>query len=164
VEKKDPAAMEYIGYLYREGELGLKKDMSRAIELWTEAAKLGSAGACYKLGMAYVDGVGVGKDLEGAVRYYEKGAMLGHAGARHNLGWHEYKRGNSDRALRHYLISAKMGVEASLVNIKKLLKDGIATKSQYGDALKGYQDALEEMKSPEREYAKTVFDRLGSNR
>ena len=47
--------MEYIGYLYREGELGLKKDMSRAIELWTEAAKLGSAGACYKLGMAYVE-------------------------------------------------------------------------------------------------------------
>ena len=114
--------------------------------------------------MAYVDGVGVGKDLEGAVRYYEKGAMLGHAGARHNLGWHEYKRGNSDRALRHYLISAKMGVEASLVNIKKLLKDGIATKSQYGDALKGYQDALEEMKSPEREEAKThpLFrDRFG---
>ena len=157
VEKKDPAAIKYLGDQYSKGGLGLEKDMSRAIELWTEAAKLGSAGACHELGQEYVDGVGVGKDLEAGVRYYEKGAMLGHAGARHNLGFYECDRGSYDRAVRHLLISAKMGYEESLNAIKKLFKEGLATKSQYGEALKGYQDALEETKSPDREEAKPLF-------
>ena len=34
-----------------------------------------------------------------------------------------------------------------------MLADGMATKAQYAEALKGYQDAVEEMKSPERDAA-----------
>ena len=46
VDKKDPEAIKYLGDQYWNGRLGLEKDASRAVELWTEAAELGSANAC----------------------------------------------------------------------------------------------------------------------
>ena len=43
---------------YFYGELGLQKDMRKAVELWTEAAELGSIEALYNLGVAYYHGKG----------------------------------------------------------------------------------------------------------
>ena len=51
------------------------------------------------------------------------------------------------------MISAKMGLKMSLDTIKAMFIDGNATKAQYAEALKGYQNAVEEMKSPERDEA-----------
>ena len=56
--------------------------------------------------------------------------------------------------MRHFLISAKMGHENSLEMIKKMFVGVNATKEHYAEALKGYQDAVEEMKSHDREEAK----------
>ena len=163
VQKNDPEAFKFLGDQYLQGRLGLEKDMSRAVELWTEAAALGSVYACYELGRAYHCGDGVEQDVARGVRYYEKAVMLGHVAARHNLGAYEYNLGNYDRAVRHFLITAKMGDKDSLLELKELFKEGHATKSQYAEALKGYQDALEETKSPDREEAKThpFFNRVG---
>ena len=154
VEKKDPDAMKYLGDQYMRGLRGLEEDVSRAVELWTEAADLGSAAACYQLGVAFITGKGVENNVERGVRFFEEAAMLGHPNARHNLGCFECERGNYDRAVRHFLISAKLGDEGSLEAIKKLFTRGSATKSQYAEALKGYQNAIEEMKSPDRAEAK----------
>ncbi|EJK68273.1 hypothetical protein THAOC_10563 [Thalassiosira oceanica] len=151
VGKNDPDAISYLGDQYSHGRLGLEKDAARAVELWTEAAKLGSAEACFQLGVAYSNGDGVEQDVKWGVWYYEKAAMLGDPVARHNLGCYECELGRYDRAVRHLLISAAMGDENSLEDIKKLFKEGHATKSQYAEALKGYRDATEEMKSPDRE-------------
>ncbi|EJK77200.1 hypothetical protein THAOC_00984 [Thalassiosira oceanica] len=164
VGKKDPEAIRFLGDQYMGGELGLEKDAARAIELWTEAAELGSADACFQLGVVHSCGDGVEQDVERGARFYEKAAMLGHVRARHNLGSYEFnQRGDCDRAVRHLLISSKMGDEDSLREIKELFKKGLATKSQYAGALNGYRDALEEMKSPEREEAKVhpFFNRFG---
>ena len=119
--------------------------MSRAAELWTEAAELGSAESYYHLGLCYTMGDGIAQNVAKGVSFYEKAAMLGHAGARHNLGAvmkYEIRRGNYDRAARHLSISAKLGFTLSLEEIKLLFKMGHATKLQYAEALKGYQDAL----------------------
>ena len=64
--------------------------------------------------------------------------------------------GNYELALQHWMISAKMGREKSLNNIKSMFKEGHATKAQYAEALRGYRDAVEEMKSPQREEAKRL--------
>ena len=61
-----------------------------------------------------------------------------------------------DRALRHWMISAKMGHKGSVESIKKMFMGGVATKEQYTQALKGYQEAVEEMKSHDREEAKRL--------
>ncbi|EJK65459.1 hypothetical protein THAOC_13671, partial [Thalassiosira oceanica] len=42
VDKGDAEAISHLGEIYHNGRLGLAKDISRAIELWTEAAELGS--------------------------------------------------------------------------------------------------------------------------
>ena len=49
-----------------------------------------------------------------------------------------------------------MGYEKSLNWIKKVFKEGHATKAQYAEALLGYRDAVEEVKSPHREEAKRL--------
>jgi len=56
------------------------------------------------------------------------------------------------------MISAKMGHERSLNGMKVMFMEGHATKAQYAEALKGYQTALEETKSPQREEAKAFFN------
>lgn len=155
--RKDPEAIKFLGDQYSKGRFGLEKDMSRAVELWTEAANLGSAGAHHNLGRAYDNGLGVEQDVARGVSFYEKAAVLGHSGARHNLGCLDHDRVNYDRAVRHFLISAKMGFEESLEEIKKLFKEGLATESQYAEALKGYKGAMEEMKSPDREEAAKIL-------
>ncbi|EJK72053.1 hypothetical protein THAOC_06455, partial [Thalassiosira oceanica] len=58
VGKKDPAAMNSLGKEYYFGELGLQKDEQKAVNLWTEAAGLGSLDALYSLGVAYKSGEG----------------------------------------------------------------------------------------------------------
>ena len=156
VEKKDPAAIHYLGDLYFHGKLGLQKDTKKAVGLWKEAAELGSVDALFKLGPMYDCGDGVQRDKAKAAEYYKKSAMQGHAGGRYNLGCCEGNKGNHDRAVRHYLISSKMGHKESLENIKNMFMRGMATKEQYAEALKGYQDAVEEMKSHDRDEAKRL--------
>ena len=70
------------------------------------------------------------------------------------LGFVEYENGKYELAVQNWMISAKMGDEKSLDAIKEMFKAGHATKSQYAEALLGYRDAVEEMKSPQREDAK----------
>ncbi|EJK77726.1 hypothetical protein THAOC_00424 [Thalassiosira oceanica] len=154
VSKNDPAAIHLLGQKYFWGMKGLQKDMRRAVNLWEEAAELSSIEALFSLGDAYNEGNGVQQDKAKAVEFYAKAAMQGHVDSRHNLGCFEGKKGNHDRAVRHWLISAKMGEEQSLENIKNKFMAGLATKEQYSEALKGYQGAVEEMKSHDREEAK----------
>ncbi|EJK49743.1 hypothetical protein THAOC_31348 [Thalassiosira oceanica] len=124
--KGDARAKKVLGEQYYNGKLGLTKDVTRAIELWTEAAELGSIGSYFQLGLVYYDGLA------------------------------ELQAGNFENALQHFMISAKMGDEVSLNGIRGLLMDGLATKAQYAEALRGYQDAVKEVKSPQREEAKRL--------
>ena len=83
--------------------------------------------------------------------------MKGHAFGRHNLGVIEdIINGNYELAVQHWMISVKMGDKKSLDDIKDMFVKGHATKAQYAEALRGYQDAVEKMKSPQREEAKRL--------
>ncbi|EJK77595.1 hypothetical protein THAOC_00564 [Thalassiosira oceanica] len=96
---------------------------------------------------------GVQQDAAKAAEFYTKAAMQGHVVSRHNLGGCEGDKLNHDRAVRHFLISAKMGCKDSVETINRASMVGFATKEQYAEALKEYQDAAEEMKSPDRDEA-----------
>ncbi|EJK57180.1 hypothetical protein THAOC_22804 [Thalassiosira oceanica] len=156
VAKKDPEAIYHLGTKYCHGELGLQKDMRKAVELWSEAAELGSIDALYSLGVAYHRGDGVQQDRAIAVELYRKAAMKGHVDGRHNLGCFEREKGNYNHAVKHFLISAKMGDKKSVETIKMLFMGGLATKKQYAEAMRGHQDAAEEMKSHDRDEAKRL--------
>ena len=157
VDKGDAEAINFLGEKYYSGELGLSKNVPRAIELWTEAAELGSIDAHCQLGCVYYSGRhGVVQDEARSIHHWQQAAMKGDVESRHNLGFVEDEHGNPQLAVQHWMISAKMGFKDSLKAIKKMLKKSHATKAQYAEALLGYQDAVEEMKSPKREEAKRL--------
>ena len=119
--------------------------MTRAVELHERAAELGVKEAHFDLGCLYAKGTDVEKDTAKAFRHYEAAAMCGQVEARHTLGYLEYDAGNYDLALQHFLISAKLGYEKSLNKVKISFTKGLATKANYAAALRGYQNANDEM-------------------
>ncbi|EJK57632.1 hypothetical protein THAOC_22302 [Thalassiosira oceanica] len=155
VGKKDPESINHLGEIFNVG-LGLQKDVRKAIKLWKEAAELGSVRALFNLGRAYDTGEGVQQDKAKGAEFYKKAAMQGHVESRLNLGCIEAEKDNYNRAFKHWLISAKMGHEDSVENIKRLFMGGVATKEQHAGALKGYQDAVDETKSHDRDEAKRL--------
>ena len=164
VEKKDPEATLLLGQRYFFGSLGLQKDVRKAVELFTKAAELGSVDALFDLGNAYYSGEVVQEDKAKAAEFYKIAAMQGHVESRYQLGCCEGQKGNYDRAVRHFLISAKMGDKDSFEIIKDLFMEGVVAKEQYTQALRGYQDALEEMKSHDRDEAKRLQERYRQSR
>ena len=96
------------------------------------------------------------KDLAKAIGHYEAAAMYGHVFARHNLGCIEGTAGNHDLVMQHWMISATLGHENSLNNVKTSFMNGLATKADYAEALRGHQNAVEEMSSPDRDEAKSL--------
>jgi len=159
VDAKDPDAIEFLGQQYHFGKSVLKKNVPRAFELYKEAAELGSSEAHFRLSNFYLgekEGIVTQDDVLSldyakALRHWEEAACGGHVGSRYMLGLHEFNYyGNYERAVRHFLISAKMGDKDSLDKIRDMVAKRGASKEQYADALKGYQDSVEEMTSPER--------------
>ena len=78
---------------------------------------------------------------------------MGHVGSRNTLGSLEEIRGRFDEAILHFIIAAKLGHEGSLERLKKLYRHGLVSKDDLADTLRAYQDALNEMKSAQREEA-----------
>ena len=156
VDKGDPKAIFHLGNQYSCGQYGLEKDVARAVKLYERAAELGVKEAHFSLGVLYDEGTDVEKDMAKAIRHYEAGAMCGEVSARYNLGCMEYDAGNDDLALQHCMIGAKLGHENSLNMVKHLFMTGYATKADYAAALRGYQNAVEEMSSPDRAEAKSL--------
>ncbi|EJK65424.1 hypothetical protein THAOC_13713 [Thalassiosira oceanica] len=116
VDAGDPVATQMLGYAYCNGDYDVQQDIPRAIELWTEAARLSDLDAHYYLGHRYYDGDGVEQDVARGVKHWQYAAMQGHPDSRFELGCIEYDSGNHELAVRHWMVSAKMGQQGSLMN------------------------------------------------
>ena len=161
----DPMAIHALGLDYRDGDKLLAKDSSKAVELFERAAKLGLKEAHFDLACQFIehtDDESTGKDISRALEHYEIAAKQGHVGARHSLGVYELESGNYGLALKHWMISAKLGDEGSLFNIRTMYTGGLALKADYAEAMRGYHDAMIEMSSPERDEAKQRMEYLDS--
>ena len=88
-----------------------------------------------------------------ARHYDELAAMGGNVTARYNLGIDEYKAGNYDRALKHYMIAVRGGHTNSVKAIQQMYMDGHVAKDQYANSLQSYQAYINEIKSDQREQA-----------
>ena len=105
-----------------------------------------SLGAC-------ILGDDVGQDEAKGIGYWKRAAMKGDVLSRYSLGVSEGNRGNHQQGLKHILISAKMGHKESLDTIQEMFTVGFATNEYYAEALEGYQEAVEETKSHQRDEA-----------
>eukprot|EP00986_Skeletonema_menzelii_P013027 scaffold7381_cov70-Skeletonema_menzelii.AAC.1 len=141
IEANDPVAMREMGT-----ERCIEGDYKKAFEYWTKAAALGVAVAHYQLSTLYYDGQGVEKDEKRELHHLIEAAIGGHPEARHNLAILERGNGRVDRAVKHYIIAAKLGYDRSLESVKDLYKAGQVSKEDFAAALRGHQAAVDATK------------------
>jgi tetratricopeptide (TPR) repeat protein len=146
IKANDPATLFQTGIKYHN-----EGDYDSAFEYLTKAADLGYLMADYELGNMYEEGEGVEKDQEKAIHHYEKAAIGGHPYARYNLACIEHENGNTERAVKHYIIAANLGYDLSMKALWKHYSAGNITKEDLDATLRTHQAAIDEMKSPERE-------------
>ena len=154
IEVEDARAIYDIGLHYYRGTNGFEQNLNKALELWHQAGELGFAEAYYNIGCAYDNGRSLEVDKKKAKHYLELAAMGGDTKARHNLGVMEAQAGNINRAIKHWMISARRGRSSSLNAIRMLFVKGhYVTKEDYSSALRAYQGYLNEVKSSQRDEA-----------
>ena len=152
VKKNDPVAITQMGKKHAH-----KGDNVKAFEYFTKAAELGDVDAHACLGDLYRDGKGVEKDMKKAVYHFEQAAIGGQPDARRYLAIHEMRNGRFERAAKHLIINAILGCDSSLNYTKELFVKGIVSKEGYAAALRGYQAAVNETKSAEREIGEAFY-------
>ena len=160
VEMNDAIAIYSFGNYYRDGVNGYEQDYSKALELWHRAGELGYGEAYCSIGYAHQHGEGVEVDEKKATVYYEIAAIGGDEDSRYNLGNNELRAGNTNRALKHYMIAIEGGSSESLKMIRRIYNSGYATKEDYTKALHSYQEYLGEIKSKQRDEAAAYNERF----
>jgi len=149
IEANDPAAICMMGFIrFDEG------DDQGAFDYWTKAAELdNSADAHYQLYNLYDEGKGVEKDTNKAVYHLEHAAIGGHPLARYNLGIIEKDKGRLERAIKHWIIAAKLGDDESVEALKLCFREGSISKDVFAEALRAHHAAVDATKSPQRDEA-----------
>ena len=146
VKANDPVA------LYLQGGKEYDKGYySRAFRYFTKAADLGYAQAHFRLAMLYHEGQGVEKDKKKEIHHCEEAAIGGHPNARVCLGEHEYSNDNLDRAVKHWIIGATQGCDASIKMLMMGFKMGFVEKDDLDSAFRAQKAAVDATKSPQRE-------------
>jgi len=151
IEANDPLAT------YRKaGEQYNKGDYSSAFEWYTKAAELGDAEAHHKLSIMYhhdYEGGMVKEDMGMAMYHLEEAAIGGHPNARFNLGCYEWNNGNTEKAVKHWIIAAALGDDDSIKFLMNAFRRGFVEKDDLATALRAHQAAVDATKSPQREAA-----------
>lgn len=98
---------------------GLEGHDERALELFEEAARLGSVEAMYEAGCMARD---LGRPAE-TVRWFETAAAAGHRDAQYNLGSLAFNDGDLAAARRHWERAAEMGDPSAFAALTQLASD-----------------------------------------
>jgi len=146
------AFFEFANY-HANGLHGMPQNYQKANELYLKAGELGCTLGYYNLGNNYRDGKGVEVGMKKAKNYLEIAAIGGSIVARNNLGALEGKLGNHHRAMKHFVMAAKVGHKTSLNNVKTGFMKGIVTKDDYANTLRAYHERQRETKSEMRDKA-----------
>jgi TPR repeat protein len=157
VEANDPASICLLAKYYLHGREGLQQNEERAMELYKQAAGLGSNDAHFQLGYKYNEG----GDLKKAKLHLETAAMAGHEGARCVLGIMEKKSGNMERAIKHWKIAASAGDYVAMHAMITFSKKGTGSRKAINSTLVAYNNTCAEMRSEARDtYIHTVMESL----
>jgi tetratricopeptide (TPR) repeat protein len=147
VESNDPASISILAQYYLNGEKGFQQDLTKAIELFTRAADLGSSTAHCNLADVYHKG----GNMKKAKYHYEAAAMAGHEVARCNLGGLEYNSGNMERAIKHWMIAASAGEYNAMHVLRTEYEKGYVSRELINTSLIAYNNSCAEMRSEARD-------------
>ena len=122
-EVNDPVALCRVGLTHFENE-----NYNDALSYWTRSANLGDVESQFSLSKLYQGHVA--KDEKKRIHHLEQAAILGHAEARYELGQYELTNEKFDRAVSHFMISAKLGHDSSLSSLKECYINGHVSKDE----------------------------------
>ena len=156
-EANDAAAMFVLGSFYEHGQSQfVQQDAKKAIELWTQAAKLGSSSAHFNLGNEYQ----TGGDSKKARFHYEAAAMAGNEAARCKIGAIEGQSGNMGQAVKHFTIAASAGDYTAIHVLVALFEQGVVSRDAIDSALTEYNISCAEMRGDGRDaYIRVIITR-----
>ena len=150
-EDQDPNAMHVLSGLYWD-ENGVENNPKKALELCTRAADADHAEACHELALIYCEGkYGVPQDLNKGKMLLFRAARLGSAVSLNALGGLMIQEGNVQLGTSYWLLGASNGEEYALHNVKKAFEGKVISKEDYASALRSYQTAHGETRSPKRD-------------
>ena len=160
LEVNDSNAYNMMGVHHIQGTMGLKKDVRKGLEYLEKAAtELGLATANHALGFIYLDGIGVEKDEAKAMHHLRLAAIGGNLQSRHSLGIIAFygKPQRAELAMKHWILAAEAGNDASLENVKVGYQKGCVTKDVYTKTLRAHKSAADELQSDQRDKAMEYY-------
>ena len=102
----------------------------------------------------YREGLGVEKDEKMKLYHMEEAAIGGHADARYNLASYEWSNYNFNRALKHWVIAAKLGHTESMQTLERSFTlSNLLGEEDFISILDAFQTAVDASTSPQREAA-----------
>ncbi|KAF9434731.1 Heat shock 70 kDa protein 12A [Entomortierella beljakovae] len=144
VEAERPEEQFGLGEMFEQGR-GVQRNYSKALELYSRAAKQGHAGAQINLGSMYENNRGVPKNLSIALGLYYKAASSGNSNAQFKLGT-MFANGTGverdySRAAQWYLKSANQGNSRAQTELGHIHFKGLGAEKNYTGALEWYSRA-----------------------
>jgi uncharacterized protein len=136
-----------LGLLYGKG-LGVNKDESMALNLFSEAAKRGSPEGMYRVGLAYFDGLGVQKNLTTACEWFIRAAAGNHPYAEGEAGVCYYNgtgvEQNHETAFNWFVLAGQARLVDARVSVADMLDRGDGHDQDSAGAVTWYQAAAEQ--------------------
>ena len=158
VEVNDAGAMCVLGTYYHHGVHGLQQDRTKAMNLWKQAAELGSSNSHFAMGGTYDDW----GYSEKAKFHFEAAAMAGHERARCIVV--DFEEGKKERAIKHWMIAASAGDCYAMKNLLIDFKQGVFSRESIDSTLTAYNNSCAEMRSEARDaYIRLLIDRFDEN-
>ena len=141
------SAQASLGWLYREGYNGTRKDPAEAAKWYRMAAEQGYANAQATMGWFYREGVGLTRDHAASIEWYIKGAENGDVNAMSSLGY-AYQSGlgvpvDYVEARKWYEKAAAFNDFYSMASLGWLYDVGNGVKQDYVQALDWYRKAAD---------------------
>ena len=146
-------AMSNLGECYYNG-VGVKKDLTKAKDLYdkaakwyTQAAQQGNIKAQCDLGECYLGGRGVPQNFTESIRWFTKSAEQGYADAQNWLGWcyqdSSITGGAQDhtKAVEWYKKAAQQEHAKAMRNLGECYYNGWGVPQNYSEAVKWYRKA-----------------------
>lgn len=133
VENEVPEAINYLGNVYRDGDLGLKS-AKKAVKLYKRAFELGDVIATLNLGYAYHLGEGVKRNEKKGVQLYRMAANRGCARAQANLADALLQQGSDEserEAFEYYMLSAAQGFTDAIYMVARCYLNGTGTEVDF---------------------------------
>jgi len=138
-------AQVQFGDQYRDGEMGLKKSLKRAFQLFERAATQGNFRGQVQLGECYRLGNGVKINNKTAAGWYQRAAEQGYPLAQSHLGWMHYEgKGvaqSHDDAVKWYRLAAAQGAADAFFSLGACSTQGHGVPQDYDEALRFYKRA-----------------------